>query len=433
MPARSSTAAATPQSRSTSASNRARSAAPRSRPGASTGEHEAVELRDGDEPFGGKGVLHAVAQRRRRDRRCRSRPGRRPTRRGLTAPSSSSTGPTPRPGSVRTPSSACRSRSPALARPSSASRCGATWAASRRTSLPVPMMNVLNGGAHADNPVDFQEFMIAPVGASSFAQAVRMGAETYQQLKGTLRSRGLATGVGDEGGFAPALHDNEAPLELLVAAIEAAGLSPRGGDRDRVGPGGERVLQRWRVPARWRGPHALLSGDGRLLGAARRPLPDRAARGRDGRGRLGRLGAAHRAPRRPRAARRRRHLRDQPGDPASRHRRRHRELDPDQAQSDRHADRDARDDRRSLARPVTAASSRTARARPTTRSSRTSWSRPARARSRPARPREASEWRSTTSCCASRRSSATARGSPAARPSPSEALTSGRAARAAAH
>ena len=92
--------------------------------------------------------------------------------------------------------------------------------------LPVPMMNVLNGGAHADNPVDFQEFMIAPLGASSFAQALRMGAETYQQLKGTLRSRGLATGVGDEGGFAPALHNNEAPLELLVAAIEAAGYRP---------------------------------------------------------------------------------------------------------------------------------------------------------------------------------------------------------------
>jgi len=78
----------------------------------------------------------------------------------------------------------------------------------------MPMMNVLNGGVHADNPVDFQEFMIAPVGAASFADAVRMAAETYHQLKATLRSRGLATGVGDEGGFAPALDSNEAPLEL---------------------------------------------------------------------------------------------------------------------------------------------------------------------------------------------------------------------------
>jgi enolase len=84
----------------------------------------------------------------------------------------------------------------------------------------------MNGGAHADNPVDFQEFMIMPVGADSFAQALRMGAETYQQLRAELRARGLATGVGDEGGFAPALPSNEAPLELLTAAIEAAGYRP---------------------------------------------------------------------------------------------------------------------------------------------------------------------------------------------------------------
>jgi enolase len=92
--------------------------------------------------------------------------------------------------------------------------------------LPTPLMNVLNGGVHADNPVDFQEFMIVPLGADSFAEALRMGAETYQQLKATLRSRGLATGVGDEGGFAPALESNEAPLELLVSAIEGAGYRP---------------------------------------------------------------------------------------------------------------------------------------------------------------------------------------------------------------
>jgi enolase len=92
--------------------------------------------------------------------------------------------------------------------------------------LPTPMLNVLNGGAHADNPVDFQEFMLVPLGADSFASALQMGAETYQQLKATLRSRGLSTGVGDEGGFAPDLTSNEAPLELLTAAIEAAGYRP---------------------------------------------------------------------------------------------------------------------------------------------------------------------------------------------------------------
>jgi enolase len=92
--------------------------------------------------------------------------------------------------------------------------------------LPVPAMNVLNGGVHADNPVDFQEFMVAPVGAGSFADALRMGAEVYQELKATLKQRGLSSAVGDEGGFAPSLESNEAPLELLVTAIEAAGYRP---------------------------------------------------------------------------------------------------------------------------------------------------------------------------------------------------------------
>jgi enolase len=94
------------------------------------------------------------------------------------------------------------------------------------TLLPVPAMNVLNGGVHADNPVDFQEFMIAPVGAGSFAEAVQTGAEVYHELHTMLKRRGLASGVGDEGGFAPRLDSNEAPLELLMAAIEAAGYRP---------------------------------------------------------------------------------------------------------------------------------------------------------------------------------------------------------------
>ena len=92
--------------------------------------------------------------------------------------------------------------------------------------LPVPTMNVLNGGVHADNPVDFQEFMIAPVGAESFSQAIRIGAEVYHELQRTLKRRGLGTAVGDEGGFAPALDSNEAPLELLVSSIQSAGYSP---------------------------------------------------------------------------------------------------------------------------------------------------------------------------------------------------------------
>jgi enolase len=92
--------------------------------------------------------------------------------------------------------------------------------------LPVPMMNVLNGGAHADNKVDFQEFMVVPCGAATFSQCLRMGTEVFHALKRTLHDRGLATAVGDEGGFAPDLRSNEEALRMLVAGIEAAGYTP---------------------------------------------------------------------------------------------------------------------------------------------------------------------------------------------------------------
>jgi enolase len=92
--------------------------------------------------------------------------------------------------------------------------------------LPVPLMNIINGGAHADNNVDIQEFMVAPVGARTFADALRMGAEVYHALKTVLRDRGLATGVGDEGGFAPNLESNRAALDVIVEAIERVGYTP---------------------------------------------------------------------------------------------------------------------------------------------------------------------------------------------------------------
>ncbi|MDD9206602.1 phosphopyruvate hydratase, partial [Georgenia sp. 10Sc9-8] len=92
--------------------------------------------------------------------------------------------------------------------------------------LPVPMMNILNGGSHADSNVDIQEFMIAPVGAPSFKEAVRWGAETYHSLKSVLKARGLATGLGDEGGFAPDLGSNREALDLIIEAIEKAGYAP---------------------------------------------------------------------------------------------------------------------------------------------------------------------------------------------------------------
>jgi enolase len=91
--------------------------------------------------------------------------------------------------------------------------------------LPVPMMNILNGGAHADTNVDIQEFMVAPIGAPTFREAVRTGAEVYHSLKSVLKKKGLATGVGDEGGFAPELPSNRAALDLIAEAIEGAGLT----------------------------------------------------------------------------------------------------------------------------------------------------------------------------------------------------------------
>jgi enolase len=91
--------------------------------------------------------------------------------------------------------------------------------------LPVPMMNILNGGAHADNSVDFQEFMIAPYGAKNFAEAIRMGAEVFHTLKGVLKKKGYSTAVGDEGGFAPNLRSNEEALEVILEAIRQAGYS----------------------------------------------------------------------------------------------------------------------------------------------------------------------------------------------------------------
>src|SRR5664279_3761397 len=88
--------------------------------------------------------------------------------------------------------------------------------------LPIPMMNILNGGSHADNSIDFQEFMIMPVGASSFTDAIRMGAEVFHNLKNVLKKKGYSTNVGDEGGFAPNLKSNEEAIKVIIQAIEAA-------------------------------------------------------------------------------------------------------------------------------------------------------------------------------------------------------------------
>ena len=193
--------------------------------GASTGEHEAVELRDGGLPYAGKGVMHAVEHVNGEIAAAvRGRDG--ADQEGLDRTLIELDG-TDNKG--RLGANAILGTSLAVARAQAAELGLPLWrhlGGEDAVVLPTPMMNVLNGGAHADNPVDFQEYMIVPVGAASFADALRMGAETYHELHRTLRARGLASGVGDEGGFAPALESNEAPLELLTAAIEAAGYRP---------------------------------------------------------------------------------------------------------------------------------------------------------------------------------------------------------------
>ena len=156
--------------------------------------------------------------------------------------------------------------------------------------LPVPMMNVVNGGVHADNSIDFQEFMIMPVGAPSFSEALRWGVETYHVLKKVLHDRRLNTAVGDEGGFAPDLPTNEDAIKFLVEAIDAAGYVPGEEIAIAMDPAVSEIYRDGQLPPRRRGQGAQRRRAGRLLGAHRRHLPDRLDRGRHGRGRLGRLG-----------------------------------------------------------------------------------------------------------------------------------------------
>ncbi|MEQ8835143.1 MAG: phosphopyruvate hydratase [Miltoncostaeaceae bacterium] len=194
--------------------------------GASTGAFEAIELRDGDpHAYAGKGVLKAVANVEHElasalvgleasdqllvDRRMIDVDG------------------TPNKG--RLGANAILGCSMAVAQAAAAETGLPLYrylGGARANRLPVPLMNILNGGAHADNSVDLQEFMVAPVGAGSLADAVRMGAEVYGALKKVLRERGLATGVGDEGGFAPDLASNSEALDVIMEAIRAAGYTP---------------------------------------------------------------------------------------------------------------------------------------------------------------------------------------------------------------
>jgi enolase len=194
--------------------------------GASTGENEAVELRDGDaKRYGGKGVLRAVANVNETigPRLLGLDPSRQAEIDRLMialdgTPNKSSLGANAILGvSMAVARAAAESASLPLYR-----YLGGPGA----TRLPVPMMNILNGGKHADNSVDFQEFMVMPLGAPTFAEALRYGTEAFHALKGILKKKGYGTAVGDEGGFAPNLKSNEEACEVIVEAIRLAGYEP---------------------------------------------------------------------------------------------------------------------------------------------------------------------------------------------------------------
>jgi len=193
--------------------------------GASTGEHEAVELRDGGDRYLGKGVMTAVNYVNTEIADCLT--GWDPIdQRAIDLELLALDG-TDNKG--RLGANAILGTSLAVAKAASADLQVPLYryvGGANAHVLPVPMMNVLNGGAHADNSVDFQEFMIMPVGAPTFSEALRWGTQTYHVLKGVLHDRGLSTAVGDEGGFAPDLSSNEEAIVLLLEAIEKAGYRP---------------------------------------------------------------------------------------------------------------------------------------------------------------------------------------------------------------
>ena len=222
-------------------------------------------------------------------------------------------------------SSASAWRSPRRRRPSSGCRSTATSAAPAARTLPVPMMNVINGGAHADNPIDLQEFMIMPVGAPTFSEALRMGAEIFHTLKRALKDAGHNTNVGDEGGFAPDLRSADEALGFLAKAVEAAGYGLGEQVVFALDPAASEFYRDGRYRAGGRGQDPGCRGHGPLLRGPVRALPDPLDRGRHGRGRLGRLAGADPGAGRAGAAGRRRSVRHQPDDPRRRHRARRRQ------------------------------------------------------------------------------------------------------------
>ena len=193
--------------------------------GASTGEHEAVELRDGGKRFLGKGVLQAVGNVN--NEICDAIIGLDALNQLAVDQKMITLDGTE--NKSRLGANAMLGVSLAVARAAASARALPLYKSiggDEATTLPVPMMNVLNGGVHADNNIDLQEFMIMPIGATRFSEGLQWGVETYHTLKSLLRAKGLSTAVGDEGGFAPNLANNEEAIEFLVDAITRAGFKP---------------------------------------------------------------------------------------------------------------------------------------------------------------------------------------------------------------
>jgi enolase len=197
--------------------------------GASTGEFEAVELRDGGEAWLGKGVSRAVENVN--GEIAAALKGARAAEQGALDETMIELDGTPNKGRLGANAilgvSLAAAKAVALDSGQPLYRYLAElYGGGEPSLLPVPLMNVLNGGAHADNSVDFQEFMVVPAGAAGFAECLRVGTEVFHALKKSLASKGLSTAVGDEGGFAPDLDSNEAALQAVLAGVEAAGYEP---------------------------------------------------------------------------------------------------------------------------------------------------------------------------------------------------------------
>ncbi len=193
--------------------------------GASTGTHEALELRDGQKRYNGKGVRKAVEHvNRLLAPKLRGRDASRQADIDRLMLDIDGT-----PNKSRLGANAILGVSLAVAKAAAAAAKMPLFrylGGPRATTLPVPMMNILNGGVHADSSVDLQEFMVVPVGARTFADGLRMGVETFHALKAVLKEKGYLTSVGDEGGFAPRLQSNQEAVEVILAAIERAGYQP---------------------------------------------------------------------------------------------------------------------------------------------------------------------------------------------------------------